>query len=438
MKYGIPSNSEASNRHRQRGAALPMVIASLLAMLVMAGLSLDVSHALTNKSRLQSTVDAAALAAAKAYDQTPDVIAANGTALTVFGMNANGAGNHELDNAFDGGEIDITIQWSETLDPFVSTGIGPYVRVIATGFSISSSLSVLLGIDTIDMTSSAIAGPSPTINTACNIAPMVACALDPDDPDLWGFTAGKLEVLKSASGQNSAVGPGNFQLIRLDCPGGDCVRENIAGGWNGCISGSETVETEPGNTVGPTAQGLNTRFGQYDGNMSPDMYPPDVVTTGQASPITHTTPEIIINPDGVVECDSDPATPAPPCDNKFHQGDNVDISSELLDYGWSKYQDDVRYGRYTDPPPTGVFERRVLAIPVARCDGESSGQSTLEVLGFGCYFLLQPVEQKGNEASIYGQFLQGCTASGAPGPAPTAGSDPYIIQLYKDPASGDS
>ena len=60
------------------------------------------------------------------------------------------------------------------------------------------------------------------------------------------------------------------------------------------------------------------------------------------------------------------------------------------------------------------------------------------MLGFGCYFLLQPVEQKGNEASIYGQFLQGCTASGAPGPAPTAGSDPYIIQLYKDPASGDS
>ena len=429
MNSRIPSASEASNRRRQRGAALPLVIASLLAMLVMAGLSLDVSHTLTNKSRLQSTVDAAALAAAKAYDQTPDIIAANGTALTIFGMNANGAGNHELDDAFDGGEIDITIQWSETLDPFVSTGIGPYVRVIATGFSISSSFSVLLGIDAIDMTSSAVAGPSPTINTACNVAPMVACALDSDDPDLWGFTAGKLEVLKSPSGSDSAVGPGNFQLIRLDCPGGDCVRENIAGGWDGCISGSETVETEPGNTVGPTAQGLNTRFGQYDGAMSPDMYPPDVVTTGQSSPITH---ESVIK-----DCDNDPETPDVPCD-EFSQGDNVNISSELLDYGWSKYQDDVRYGRYTDPPPTGVFERRVLAIPVARCDGESSGQTTLEVLGFGCYFLLQPVEQKGNEASIYGQFIQGCTAAGAPGPAPVAGSDPYIIQLYKDPASGDS
>ena len=411
------NKAAAGRRRRQIGAALPMVIAGLLGMLVIAGLTLDTSHALANKTRLQSTVDAAALAAAKSYDQTPDVVLANGVALALFGINADGAGNHELDRAFDAGDITVTVQWSETLNPFVSTGIGPYVRVIATGFSISSSLSVLLGIDAIDMVSSAVAGPSPTINTACNIAPMVACALDPEDPDLFGYTAGSLQVLKQGAPDENCdaetgVGCGNFHLIRLDCPGGDCVRENIAGGWDGCVSGGDTVETEPGNTVGPSVQGLNTRFGLYSGAMSPDMYPPDVVTRA---------------PDPALAYDSGTITQ-----------NSVEASSASIDYGWTDYQDDVYYARYTNPPPTGIFERRVLAIPIARCTGEDSGQSTLEVVGFGCYFLVQPAIQKGNEAEIYGQFIQGCTANGAPGPDPFSGPDPYIIQLYKDPDSGDS
>jgi Flp pilus assembly protein TadG len=415
--YDRSLKNRLTQQRRQGGAALPMVVASLLAMLLISGLTLDVSHALTNKSRLQSTVDAAALAAAKAYDETPDIVAANISALALFGLNADGAGNHELDSAYDAGDITVTLQWSETLNPFVSTGLGPYVRVIATGFSISSSLSVLLGIDTIDVSSTAVAGPSPTINTACNIAPMVACALDPDDLDLFGYAAGSLQVLKHGAAEGACsgqVGCGNFHLIRLDCPGGDCIRENVAGGWNGCISGSETVETEPGNTVGPVVQGLNTRFGEYNGAMSPDVYPPDVVTRVPDPPLGYDD------------------------DIKKITQSGTEATSSSIDYGWADYQDDVHDARYTNPPPTGVFERRVLAIPIARCDGTSSGQSTLDVVGFGCYFLSQPVVQKGNEAEIFGQFIQGCTAAGAPGPTPISGPDPYIIQLYKDPGSGDS
>ena len=113
-------------------------------------------------------------------------------------------------------------------------------------------------------------------------------------------------------------------------------------------------------------------------------------------------------------------------------------TSASLDYGWADYQDDVRNARYTYAPPAGVFERRVMAIPIASCDGLASGQSTLDVVGFGCYFLLQPAIQKGNEAEIYGQFIAGCTANGVPGPDPYTGPNPYIIQLYKDPDSEDS
>ena len=52
-------------RRRERGAALVLVVVGMLALLAMAGLAIDTAHVLLNKSRLQSALDAAALAAAK-------------------------------------------------------------------------------------------------------------------------------------------------------------------------------------------------------------------------------------------------------------------------------------------------------------------------------------------------------------------------------------
>jgi Flp pilus assembly protein TadG len=401
-------------RRSQRGAALPIVAVGLVAMLAVAGLALDASHSVVNKTRLQNTVDAAALAAAKQYDQAADIVAANAAALQIFGLNADGAGNQELNADYDANGIAITIQWSETLNPFVNTGVGPYVRVIASNYDIATSLTAVLGIMEIDIAASAVAGPSPTVNTACNIAPLVACALDPDDPNLFGFSPNQVEVLKSGSGGSSAVGPGNFQLIRLGCSGGNCVRDNIAGGYDGCVTNGETVETEPGNTVGPTVQGLNTRFGVYTGSMTPEDYPPDVITTQPSTPLEYDSASDTVQQNGTA------------------------ATANTLDYGWSQYIFDVAGGMLTNPPPQGVYERRVLTIPVARCDGTSSGQSTLDIVGFGCYFMLQQMVQQGTEAQIFGQFIDGCTAGGLPGPNPVSGPDPYIIQLYKDPDSGDS
>lgn len=401
-------------KFRQQGVILPLVAIGLLAMLAIAGLALDSSHALANKTRLQNTVDAAALAAAKAYDQSDDISVGDAAAFSLFGLNADAAGNHEIDAAYESGGINIVIQWSETLNPFVSTGIGPYVRVMATDFTLDATLSSVLGVTDIDIAATAVAGPSPSINSACNIAPMVVCARDADDPDLFGFEENGLEVLKSAAGDGSAIGPGNFQLIRIDCPGGDCVRDNLAGSYSGCVGEGTTLETEPGNTVGPTVQGLNTRFGRYSGPVSAEDYPPDVVVTQPDPPLSYDEENAQIIQNGTA------------------------VDNETIDYGWEQYTQDVVNNYLDYPPPVGVYERRVMALPIARCDGGSSGSTTLDVVGFGCYFMLQEVNQQGTEAQIFGQFLSGCKAGGAPGPSPVSGPAPYIIQLYKDPDSQDS
>ncbi|NCF50801.1 hypothetical protein GWP57_04260 [Gammaproteobacteria bacterium] len=417
-------------RHRQRGVALPLVAIGLLAMLAVAGLALDASHALTNKTRLQNTTDAAALAAAKEYDLANDIIAANAEALSIFGINADGAGNHELNAAYDIGEITIRIEWSETLNPFINTGVGPYVRVVATDYDIDTSLSAVVGISEIGIGASAVAGPSPAIKRACNIAPLVACAKDPEDTNLFGFQPNQLEVLKAGSDpncpadpENPEVGPGNFQLIRLDCgAGGKCVRENLAGTYDSCATIDQTVETEPGNTVGPTVMGLNTRFGVYTGAMqgTEALYPPDVVTAEPSSRLFYG------KSDTSNEC-------------RIRRTDTQDlVTAETIDFSWDDYLFNIQTAQLTNIPPAGEYERRVLTIPIARCDGEDNGQSTLDVVGFGCYFILQTVEQAGNLAHIFGQFIEGCTANGTPGPDPMSGPDPYLIQLYKDPDSGDS
>jgi hypothetical protein len=87
---------------------------------------------------------------------------------------------------------------------------------------------------------------------------------------------------------------------------------------------------------------------------------------------------------------------------------------------------------------TGAFERRILAVPVGNCANTTNGAGSVPLLGFACFFLLQPAQQQGNETYVYGQFIQGCEANGTPGPSPVAGSGPDIIQLYDDPTSNDS
>jgi hypothetical protein len=404
-----------------------LVIVALLAILAVAGLALDSSHALANKTRLQNAVDAAALAAAKVLSLASDTAQATAAANSLLGQNADGPGNHEFNDAYDAGEIAVTVQYSETLNPFVPGSLnGPYVRVIAQNFNIQTTLSKVLGVDQIPVAASAVAGPSPTIHYACNIAPLLVCADDPDpEADFFGFEPDELRVLKPQPGQHDDVGPGNYKLLRLDCgSGGACVRENMAGSYDQCLSDDQTVETEPGVTAGPTSQGFNTRFGEYaGGDVSPDVYPPDAVLT---------------TPSEYLEADD--STPPKVFQGDVNNPDDEVVFGDDIDYQYSEYIEDTNYiyDQYGDTPPGGAaYGRRIMAMPVANCSGDDSGQSTLPVEGFACFFMLQPI-LGGPEKEIFGQFVPDCVSGGIPGPDPDDSEGIVVIQLYKDPDSSDS
>jgi Flp pilus assembly protein TadG len=417
---------------RQRGAAIVLIAAGMIAMLAAAALALDIGHVVLNKSRLQATVDAAALTAAKVlYDTQGGTGAATAAATATIASNATAW--QELGAALGGG-LNVAVTYSSTLSPFAPGSNPPnFVRVVATDFPIVASFAKALGIASLTTAARAVAGPIP-VGTGggevCDLAPILVCGT-PGAPGL-GYTPGQLVALKLAALNNpSDVGPGNFHLVRLGGSGGNVVRENMAGGYTGCAAAGQNaeLETEPGDKVGPTVQGLNTRFGDYQGgDMNRSDYPPDVVTDEPTPNLNYSCP---MNPMGGGGC-------------SIQQGGTAVTQVSQVGYSYDRYAQDLPSGPYDQQPAphpdNGHFLRRQIAVPIAQCDGAATGQSTLPVIGVGCFFLLQDVVQQGNEAHIFGEVIANCRAGGVPGPTPgpVGGSGPEKIVLYNDVGSGDS
>jgi len=392
---------------------------ALLALIAMTGLALDGGHMLLSKTRLQNIVDATALSAAKALDETNNTLNATDAAIYAFEQNIHAAGNSEILAAYNANEISLDIEFSNTLSPFVP-GSPPetFVRIKVLNLPLQTWLIQITGFTDKKVGATAVSGPSPTLSSnICNIAPVMVCGVEESDEDsIHGYPVNESVVLKHGSNQESDVGPGNFQLIRMpDGQGGSVIRDAAAGGFDplACLSVGEPVETEPGNTVGPVVQGFNTRFGEYHGPVSEAEYPPDFSTEAPD-------PALRLNGEGEIEfADGEPYT-------SYH-----DMSYNHDDYV-SDYSD---YDSATDSPN---YRRRMLTVPVGLCTGETSGQGEVDIVGFMCIYLIQPVVQKGNEAHVFGQIVEGCNTAGSFSIDPVTGPLPTKIILYKDPNNVDA
>ncbi len=424
----------------QRGAVIVLIVVALVAILLMGALALDGGHMLVNKTRLQNAVDAAALSGAKTLSQ---VLGATGAAsLTrdaardALMRNANAIGNSELASAIGGNVASFAVVElaNNVYGPFSFPGPvdARYVRVSVPSYGLTGFFWNFAqsfgngGLGAKAVAAIATAGPSPT--SPCDLAPLVVCG-DPNQYNpgagmFWGYRFGDLEVLKTAANNNSPIGPGNFQLLDFGS-GGKTVRELMAGGGRVCRTVGENAETKPGNTVGPSIQGLNTRFGEYSGPVNATDYPPDLVTSFSNPPMTYNAN----SSPPQVEQQGQPVTSS--------NGDLSTASGPLLDYNnWVASSAACVAGTGGGCQANGVFERRMLKIVVGNCTGQSGGATSIPVLGFGCFFVVQPASQSGQEAQIFGQFVQECEGDNVAGPTPVDDSGPQIIQLYKTYING--
>ncbi len=412
-----------------------MFTVGLFALLAVAALALDSGHMLLNKGRLQNIVDASALSAAKTLQDGGSLYDARQSAVALIQQNLNHNENGELDDAIDLSTIDynltqvtaqIKIEFSALPDPFTPILVegSEYVRVSLEDIDLNNILAQILNFDK-QVRASAVAGRSTDIECNHRLVPMMVCGVyaEPNYPQLidasqpFGLPTSELYVMKIGSKQNSPIGPGNFQLLRLDGGSGSSdLRKALAGEYspNSCVEAGSSVPTEPGNSVGPVAQGLNTRFGNWgSAGMNSDDHPRDL-NTCQGE-------EVKVDNDGDIIPPSAPDAPYRHSEylagttNSCGTGDIVGLND-----------------------PTAAGERRELPVVIGLCDGLSNGANTITALGTGCFFLTQEVKQKGNESYVIGEFISECSGLGNASLDPNYVSNNSTIVLYRDPDSPDS
>lgn len=412
---------------------MPLLAVGMLAIIGIVGLSIDVGHAFLNKTRLQNSLDSAAISGARTLMLSNDIVAASADARSVFADHLTG----EM-AALDAG--DLILQYSDKLVPFVTGGSRPrYVRAVFRDFTTNMSFSSVLPDvnESMSVTGSAVAGPIPVGYSAngetCDIAPLLMCGLPGDrdctDNSCFDFDVGTRteyqfqlntgiesdfnnlqaaeanEQLVSKCGEDSIYYnciPVNdshryFLLNKLECEGTTCIRNNLAGGFNSCLLQNTMMETQQVSTPVSIFQGLMTRFGIYQSSLSAVNFPPDVVVT-----------------------------------------DRIDD----VDYWYDRYKRDVSSVIANGSSDNGAPYRRVLAVPIVDCQEAGVGQTTNTLLGIACFFLTRDLAQSDQDPYLYGQFVTECEASGEQGErVPKISNNypgPMEIVLYKDPDNEES
>ena len=389
---------------RQRGAVAILLTVAMVALVAMAGLTLDGGHLMLNKSRLQNAVDAAALSGAKTLSQTYGVAGAatatRDAALNTLRLNADAEGNGELARAIAerGGVGNFAnVEFSTSVYGPFAAGLpanARYVRVtVANHGLVGFFWRFLDSIGAGDLgekrvAAVATAGPSPSAQES-NLLPLLVCGDVTKRPisqggssnDFWGHAYGDRKTLKDTSWQGTGAGPGNYQLLDLVGNGANGVRKGLAEGVDKSYSYGDTVTTKPGNSCS-IRDGLNTRFGDGSYEKAPS--------------------DLVVGP------------------MEYEQ--YVRETAACLSGG-------------AGCQPGGMAERRIVKVVVVDCDTDKKGgKKDMKVLGIGCFFAVQKMESKGCD-EIVGQFVRDCS-SGYSGSNPSQDVGPQIIQLYKTYMNG--
>lgn len=402
-----------------------MITAALLVFLAVSALAVDINHMVVNKTRLQNAVDSAALAAATILDNSKDKDAVDAEVGTALNAMAASTGNQEIDFS----TASIGIDYSNDPQDFNGSATfgandDVYVRVRVDALEMDEFFIQLFGLEKV-VSASAVAGPSSGL-AYNNVVPIGVCIGDgTSDNDVnedgyhdetgeeitnvFGYEVGTVHALKVGDSSLSEMGNGNYHLLDFGS-GGNTIKEGLGGSYDQPVKIGEDITTKPGGTVGPTGDGLNTRFGDYGGGLSASDYPSDYVTTEPTNEIT-----IDANTGEITFDDS---------------------------YDYAQYKLDTNAciaSGGSGCASNGVAWRRILPIPMVDCSGKSGGSTDFTVNKIGCFFLLQkaPTNNSGTPA-VFGEFIHSCSVTGGSGSNQSTTEGAYKIVLYKDPDSGES
>ncbi|MET0648379.1 MAG: pilus assembly protein TadG-related protein [Pyrinomonadaceae bacterium] len=365
----------------QRGSVLAVSALGMLALILAAGLCVDISHLYVVKAELQNAADASALAGASALNSSPAGIteAANRAV--------------EVMNNYEFNRTGVTITREKVkfaanfggpyVDEAAARGVAAGVRFVsvevppkAVGVFFSASA---LGKNSVDMTQQAVAGMSVPPNVFCEWIPLSVI-----DDDANPMQPGSTYTIRAGPGNK--VSPGNYQILAPTGRGGSATREDLATGINECAEPGTvyTVDTKPGVSAGPVRQGLNTRFDDYNAGLDPETAPPD-----------------------------------------------VNVKEGIT---WEQYRNATPgSSNWEAPRHTGVPMRRVVLIPMVKFSEFDNGRDTVTFYKFAAFFLQSKV-QGGSGGDVQAEYIGERVMFGKNGYKPGGGPvNPQLAQpvLYR-------
>lgn len=400
---------------RQHGLTLVVMTMSMVAFITVAALSIDVSHFVVNKTRLQNAVDTIALAGATVANRTNQDDKKKVTDAAIiesYKVVIAAPGNDEIELATtdDGSGLQkLAIQYSDSPNSGFSTSFPSspdmvYVRVEVSEVGLSEFFLNLFGIEK-TVSASAVAGPVYVDGTS-NILPIGMC--EGSDVGPAGYEIAKVYEIKSGSQSDDpdGLGPGNYHLLDIGS-GKSAVSDALVGKNTVVVTVEETIDSETGNAVGST-EDIDSRF---EGKTIDGVYyPPDLITTE---------PSTLVNTD------------------------NIDAHNDALDkWGYDEYVSETETCLENSDCKTagGAAWRRVLPVPILDCDSasKSGGKIEFTVTSIGCFFMVQAYDSsqesgKTGQQSIFGEFIERCSV--IEGGVSDVDTGLTRIVLYKDPSS---
>lgn len=428
MKPSLPASHRrpCSGRRRQRGAVAVLVGFSMVALILVLGLVLDLGHLYVAKSELQNAADACALSAARELnDRSPGVYQRAVAAARTAGQ------RNWTDLQRRRAEVRIAdVTFSEQRDSGFGDQITAATVYVRCAPRDSDPASVVLwfmriaGASEWAVRAEATARLVPS-QSFCAM-PLAACTKDPAAPN-FGFDEGRW--YKGRMGAGTAL-TGNYGWIRFSGQGASDLGEMIAGSGKCDLRAGELVDAEAGVSTG-VVLAWNTRFGLYSGSYNDlNRYPPD--RTGFAY-----TPNLL-DKDGNPIAGSGswpyPAAPSsapqnaysgagPPANYLFQKNDPNGHApfdpSQLLDANLKP----AKLPGNPSPLSRELHaskgqDRRLVLMPVIRCESWAPNKKNIEILGYACNLLLSPIADADTDVQYEFRALMGagpCASSGIPG-----------------------
>lgn len=374
-RNSLESLREARSRRGERGSVLAISTIGMLSFLLITGMCVDIGHFYLVKNELQNAADAAALAAASSLNsddggitKATDIAVAsfnnyefNKTQATIGRSNVRFAVNlSDFDTGADMSEASAKPVASRVR--FVKVTVPPKtLHVFFASFVIGASH---------DIGADAVAGMSVAPNYFEHILPVSVVTSD-DGKDIL---PGNTYTIRSAPG--NTVSPGNYQILAIDGPGANDDRTGLANGVQADVGVGDTVSTKPGVSAGAVRQGLNTRFGIYQGPVDPSVSPPDA---------------------------------------------NVKQGITYQQYLDSQQAGQQNASNFQAPSTgTGLWGRRVVLIPIIKQSEFNNGRDTVQIFRIGAFFLQTSVGN-GNGGDITAEYIGLRTVLGAGGYNPQGG-----------------